>query len=287
MTVAMSRFSFRSLMMSSEPSLVLGPEEIESFVELGFCMVRQAFTAEQASRARRVLWTRMEEKAGIFESRPETWPDVYDIEEQLKAPEVLECFSDRLAKAIDELVGHARWSGDRRWGFWPVNFASCRRLPYDFPSWGWHIDGNWFLHTLNSPNQGLLVVGLFTDIEPRWGGTIVALGSHKRTARVLARHPEGLHHRDVFAAVLEEPLGNFHELTGKAGDAALCHPFLFHTRGMKHGGPPRIISNTEAPLRAPMNIAAPAESRSVLEWSIRKALDEPPRTPAGAKLCRF
>jgi hypothetical protein len=267
---------------------VFGPDEIELFIEAGYAVVRQAFTARQAAAACDCVWRRMEQKAGIRRSDPATWPDRYDIAEHLINAEVLECFTDRVAGAIGQLVGQDNWRGARRWGFWPVNFSFGSAAPYDFPTTSWHIDGNWFRHTVNSPKQGLLVIGLFTDVEPRGGGTILALGSHKRTARVLAAHPEGIAHRDLFREVLSEPIGNFHEITGSAGDVVLAHPFMFHTKGMKHNGPPRIISNTEAGLRQPMTLAgAPGDDYSILEQSIRRALREEPMVPSGARICRF
>src|SRR5712664_281950 len=267
---------------------VFGPEEIELFIESGYAMVREAFTARQAAAACERVWRRMEEKAGIRKSDPSTWPEKYDIEEHLCNPEILECFTDRIDSAIVQLVGPGRWRGERRWGLWPVNFSFGRSRQYDFPTTGWHIDGNWFRHTVNSPKQGLLVVGLFTDIEPRGGGTILSLGSHKRTARILAGHPGGIGHRDLFREVLSEPIGNFHEITGSAGDVVLVHPFFFHTKGMKHKGAPRIISNTEAGLRQPMTLTRTSDTDySILEESIRKALHEPPIAPSGARICRF
>jgi len=267
---------------------VLSTLEIESFVELGFCTLRGAFSARQAAAAADCLWRRMEEKAGIRCSDPSTWPEVYDIEEPLRNPEVLVCFNDYLAAAVEQLLGQGRWYGERRWGFWPVNFSYGANLPYDYPTSGWHVDGNWFRHTIDCPKQGLLIIGLFTDIQPRWGGTILAAGSHKRTARVLAKHPNGISHLELFQEVLSEPLGSFHEITGQAGDVVLGHPFLFHTRGYKHGGPPRIISNTEAGLRAPMDLRRlNFADYSVLERSILKALEEEPRMPEDPRLCRF
>lgn len=230
----------------------------------------------------------MDEKAGIREADPRTWPEAYDIEEHLNDPEVLECFTDRLAAGVQQLLGPGRWSGVRRWGLWPVNFRFGADRPYDVVTTGWHVDGNWFVHSIDCPFQGLLVVGLFTDIAPRGGGTILAGGSHKQTARVLARHPAGIAHLDLFAEVLKEPLGNFHEVTGAPGDVVLAHPFLFHTRGMKHVGPPRIISNTEAPLRQPMKLTRSDPSDySILERSIIAALREPPVPPQGRRMCHF
>jgi hypothetical protein len=267
---------------------VLGAGDLDQFIARGFCVLPGAFTAEQARAARAVVWRRMEEKRGIREDDPSTWPEAYDIEEHLAAPEVLACFTDRLARGIEELVGPGRWAGERRWGFWPVNFRYGADAHGRLPPWGWHVDGNWFRHTVDCPRQGLLVIGLFSDISPGHGGTVIACGSHRCTARVLAAHPEGLTHFELFERVLAEPLGDFCELTGAAGDVVLGHPFLFHARGFKRAGPPRVISNTEASLREPMQLERPDGAYSVLERSIRIALREaPPPPPPDAMSCRF
>jgi hypothetical protein len=266
---------------------VLTSADIESFVERGFCTLRGAFTSQQAAGAVDCLWRRIEQKTLIRRSDPSTWPVSYDIEEQLPNPQILACFSDYLAAAVDQLVGPDRWWGERRWGFWPVNFRYGLDMPYDYPTSGWHVDGNWFRHTLDCPKQGLLVIGVFTDIQPRWGGTVLAGGSHKLTARVLAKHPEGISHTDLFREVLSEPLGNFVEITGSAGDVFLCHPFMFHSRGYKHDGPPRIISNTEAGLRQPMNFDRSNGDYSPLEHSVIQALMEEAAVQENPRLCHF
>jgi hypothetical protein len=266
----------------------LSTEAVESFIHAGFCTLEGAFSRAQAALVRDLVWERMREKAGIDRDDPATWPEAYDIEEHLDHPAVRATFTDRLARAVEDLVGVGRWNGSRSWGLWPVNFRFGAAEPYRVPPFGWHVDGNWFRHTLDCGRQGLLLIGLFSDIPPRGGGTILAGGSHGMTARVLARHPEGLLHRDLFDEVLRDPLGDFHEVTGTAGDVVLGHPFLFHTRGFKHVGEPRFISNTECGLTAAMNLAY--ESRrdcSPLEWSIRVALDGQAAAPQGAMACRF
>jgi hypothetical protein len=157
---------------------MLTSEQIDSFIELGYCIVPGAFTRRQAEAACEQVWRNMEKKAGIRKDDPSTWPDAYDIEQQLSSPEVLACFTDRLASSIEQIVGFGRWLGQRRWGFWPVNFSHGSGSLDRFPDYGWHIDGNWFRHSIDCPKQGLLVIGLFTDIVPRSGGTVLALGSH-------------------------------------------------------------------------------------------------------------
>jgi hypothetical protein len=265
---------------------VLSSEQVSSFIEFGYCMLRGAFSPQQAAAACQSVWQRIEAKTDIRSSDPSTWPRTYVLEEYIRTPDILECFTDRLAGAVEQLVGRDRWLGERRWGLWPVNFSFGANVPYDVPMSGWHVDGNWFTHTIDSPKQGLLLIGLFTEIAPRCGGTVLSLGSHKRTARVLARHPEGMAHVDLFNEVLREPLGNFHEVNGAAGDVALVHPFVFHNIGMKHAGPPRIISNTEAGLRQPMQLErGDPNDYSALERSIRHALHATPMPPQDARTC--
>src|SRR5690242_1471181 len=216
MRAGAARAAHRGIVCSRAMNMphVLSDADVESFIEQGFCTLHAAFSEEQAARARDVVWRRMEQKRGVHQSDPSTWPAVCDIEEMVDAPEIVACVTDRLAQGIPDLVGEGRWTGHRRWGFWPVNFSFGRDEPYRIPDFGWHVDGNWFTHTLECPKQGLLLIGLFSAIEPRGGGTILAGGSHRQTARVLARHPGGLDHRTLFDRVLAEPLGNFHEVTG-------------------------------------------------------------------------
>ena len=104
-------------------NMILTPEQIEQFVELGYCKVSEAFTARQAAAACRCVWRRMEQKAGILASDPETWPSDYDIEEHLDDPAIIACYTDRLSSAVEELLGPGRWRGERTWGLWPVNFS--------------------------------------------------------------------------------------------------------------------------------------------------------------------
>ena len=56
---------------------------------------------------------------------------------------------------------------------------------------GWHKDGDFFRHFLDSPEQGLLTFVLWSDIEPRGGGTFVAADSVPVVARTLAAAPGG------------------------------------------------------------------------------------------------
>jgi hypothetical protein len=229
----------------------------------------------------------MEQLGGVREEDPSTWPDFFNVEEHLWEPDVIASFSDRLCAAIAQLVGPDRWSGRRKWGLWPINFSFGKDRPWVMPDRGWHIDGNYFRHTLDTPKQGLLLCGLFSDIGPRGGGTAIAQGSHKMTARVLARHPGGMTHRELFDEVLQDPIGDVVEGTGAAGDVLIMHPWTFHTRSQNHSDSVRFMSNTEAALRKPLRFDRSDDEHSILEVSIKRALVEKPPAPANPMYVRF
>lgn len=47
--------------------------------------------------------------------------------------------------------------------------------------------GDWFTHFLDSPEQALLIIPLFTDIKPKGGGTVICTDSVKLVAERLVR----------------------------------------------------------------------------------------------------
>lgn len=264
--------------------LVLNQEQMDQFVADGFCMLRDAFSAEAAERVCQTVLLRLRAK-GIDPEVPASLPQSVTLEERLRSPEVLDCFNHRVAGAIVDLVGADQWRGLRDWGLWSVNFGTAEYAGDPVPDYGWHIDGNWFVHTIDSNKQGLVVLGLFTDVGIHDGPTIVAVGSHIRTAHALARHPDGITHRHLFREILASPLDRFTPMTGSAGDVALLHPFLFHTRGIKALGPPRIVSNAEAPLRRQLRIGGHEADLSVLERSINLALTSDLPQPVAPRSC--
>ncbi|KAK0709111.1 hypothetical protein B0T26DRAFT_813939 [Lasiosphaeria miniovina] len=54
------------------------------------------------------------------------------------------------------------------------------------------VHGDFFVHYLDSPEQGLLVTPLFTDIAPDAGGTVICPGAIPKMAKYLYEHPEGV-----------------------------------------------------------------------------------------------
>ena len=96
---------------------------------------------------------------------------------------------------------------------------------------GWHKDGWHYRHFLDSPQQGLLLAYIYSDLSPESGGTQMCVDSVGVVARLLARHPEGIHPDTVYSYIkpyMVRDCSEFQELTGEAGDLAIMHPYMVH-----------------------------------------------------------
>ena len=78
---------------------------------------------------------------------------------------------------------------------------------------------------MDSPEQGLLVVPIFTEILPSGGGTLIAPQAIDIIARRLAAHPEGLWLKDINFPEIRDQCTQFVELTGKPGDVSFFESF--------------------------------------------------------------
>ena len=167
---------------------------------------------------------------------------------------------------------------------------------------GWHVDGDFFVHYLDSPEQGLLVVALFSDVEPNGGGaTVMCPAAIGHVARYLYEHPEGVSPwflpREVWEGedkfVGEEDGkaglkwfnqlakrmwseygdGAFVEATGKVGDVYLLHPLMLHSASVNSRRMVRVITNPPVGLKAPMRFQRVwAKNYSLVERKTMKEL---------------
>jgi hypothetical protein len=260
------------------PASILSPSEIEHFVARGFVRLRGCFSRELALD----LTTRACERLYCSLSDPSTWPSG-----RMRPPESqrvsFESIAPKAWQAACELVGGA----DRillpcTWGDgFIINFG--RQPDHDWqppsaathPSFKWHKDGDFFRHFLDSPEQGLLVIGVFSDIEPRGGGTFIACDSIGHVVRLMAAHPEGLLPPDLLVAAREivERCHDFVETTGEVGDVYLLHPFMLHTHSLNASNRARFIVNPPVKLREPMRLSRELpEEHSPVERAILRSL---------------
>lgn len=257
---------------------VLSADDLEQFLSRGFVRVPNCFSRELALD----LTGRALGRLYCDPAKPETWPSgCMRPPESQRVP--IEDIAPRAWQAACELVGgEARVARPCTWadGF-IINFGRQPELEWQPPSGAphpyhnWHKDGDFFRHFLDSPEQGLLVIALFSDIAPRGGSTYLACDSVGHVARLLAEHPEGLLPSELRPRTLElvTRCRDFSDTTGEIGDVFLLHPFLVHSQSVNASDRPRFIINPPLKLREPMCFARERpEDHSPVERAVLRAL---------------
>jgi hypothetical protein len=141
---------------------------------------------------------------------------------------------------------------------------------------GWHKDGDFFRHFLNSPEQGLLVFVNWTDVVHQGGPTYIATDSIAKVAKFLADRPEGVLPNDFPFKDLVAQCSDFEEATGNAGDVFLLHPFVLHAASQNMLQAIRIITNPPVSLTEPLQLDRPnPDDHSPVERGILHALGVP------------
>jgi hypothetical protein len=251
---------------------MLTDEETEHFLERGFVTVRGAFDPADARRWLDDAWIRF----GYDRDDPATWTQK---RLHLAARERVDAraFAPAAWRAAVELVGgEERVRLPWRWGdSFIANLGVGADRPWQPPSaavGGWHKDGDFFRHFLDSPEQALLTFVLWTDMLPRGGGTFVAADSVPVVARYLAEHPEGVLPTAIPYTELIGRCRDFVEMTGEAGDVVLLHPFTLHATSQNVLGVPRFITNPPLALREPMRFDPPVSPVSPVERAVLRGL---------------
>ena len=250
---------------------VLTPSEIEQFIRDGYVVLREAFPRSVAAAVRDVLW----HKLNISPTDRSAWTKpVVHLQKTFDEPPFSAAFTERLWSGYDDVMGEERYQRYQGLGWWPVAFPGFDAPPWRAPEGGWHVDGIQFHHRIYSRDQGLLPIFVFSDIGPGDGGTAVDAGSHLRTARILAAaEPAGLTIQELSKKVNETRPDRPIEMTGRAGDVVLLHPFMLHTRSANTGNSVRFICNPCVVLKEHMNLKrANTDEYSPVERAIVNAL---------------
>lgn len=238
-------------------SALLSDAQIEHFVQYGFIHLPGCFDASPGSTARSWVeesWVRN----GFDPDDQSTWP-LDKIHMPHTESAAVRDFAPKAWDAICALCGgEDRLAGEPRFGNgFIANYGWGRDQPWVPPgpeAEGWHKDGDFFLHFLDSPEQGLLIVVYYTDVGEKGGGTYIAPDSIGLVARFLANRPEGVHPfgfpRGEHSLIRQ--CRDFREVTGKAGDVFLLHPYMLHASSRNHSATARMMTNPCIQLKAPM-----------------------------------
>jgi hypothetical protein len=253
--------------------VTLTEEQAEHFLERGFVTVRGAFDPAAARRWLDDAWIRF----GYDRDDPGSWTEKR-IHLSARSHVDARTFAPAAWRAAVDLTGgEERVALPWRWGdSFIANLGVGADRPWQPPSpaaGGWHKDGDFFRHFLDSPEQALLTLVLWTDMLPRGGGTFVAADSVPVVARFLAEHPEGVLPGEFDYAGLIGQCRDFVEMTGEAGDVVLLHPYTLHATSQNVLGVSRIITNPALALREPMNFHRPGPADfSLVERAVLRGL---------------
>ena len=254
----------------------------------GWISIRNCFTKEQAEDWMKNLWTRL----GYDKTDSSTW-----VLEKINMPilnyvDAVE-FAPKAWGAICELSGGEDRvdEASRMWGDnFIVNFGKEKLKgkiigPRELDNW--HVDGDSFIHFLDSPEQGLLVIPCFTDVLEDGGATYICPDGIGIVARYLHDNQLGVtpymaqkgkekewHEFQWFHEKAKDPnqCKMFQQMTGKCGDVVLMHPLMMHSASRNSLHIQRIITNPSVRLKEPFNFnREDEEDYSLVE---RKTLKE-------------
>ena len=273
--------------MSQQEFPPLSEEQVAHFLKHGHLVIHDCFPRAFAEDWTANAFRRLEYDPGD----PSTWQqEVVHMPSAQRVP--MPEIAPKAWQAACALLGGEERVSPCAWGdSMIVNLRKGADQPWQPPSasvGGWHKDGDFFRHFLDSPEQGLLTIVIWSDIEPQGGGTFAAGDSVAPVARLLAAHPEGILPSGApgasFGSLINQ-CQDFVELTGKIGDVVLIHPFLLHASSQNHSGKARFITNPPISLKEPMQFdrADPADfspvERAVLLGLDVDCLDFQPAAP--------
>ncbi len=250
----------------------LSESEKKQFIEDGYIVVESAFDVDHPTIAKWIEdnWGR----CGLDPCAPESWPGKVHLPGDDKL-----LFKEIAPVAYEKVI--ALLGGEERMGYdlylhngFVNNFAMGRDEPWKDlkASGGWHVDGDFFRHFLDSKEQSCLIGSYFTDIEHQGGATLISPGSHLHVARFLAKHPEGVRPDFVAENNILDLCDRFIELTAHAGDVVIMHPFMMHSSSQNKSNKARLMNNNNTDLKENMNLNREDGGYSMVEKSILHAL---------------
>jgi hypothetical protein len=252
--------------MAAHEMQVLTPEDAAHFIEKGYVVIKGCLSREFAHRwtdeayarlgydpddratwTEEIVWMDRNHVAPIWEISPRAWDALCDIaggderiEDRIMEIESQHFTTINAREWSDAFIVNLRRGEDQPW------------MPPSPESGGWHKDGSFFRHFLDSREQALLTVVYWSDVGHRGGGTFIAPDSVRMVARYLADHPEGV--EPGACGHLIDQCEEFVEVTGETGDFIIMHPFMLHASSNNHAGKVRFMTNPPVVLKEPFNL---------------------------------
>lgn len=281
--------------MAPSPYRSISQEDVDLFLDNGWLKLSDCFTQEQADKLVGTVWTRL----GMDPNDKSTWhtertnmPSHSDFLPSDFAPKAWSTICDLVGGEDRVAEEHKTWSDGLIVNLGTPEGQGKDVDPRDLP--GWHVDGDFFAHFLDSPEQGLLVIPLFTPIQTGGGGTMICPAAIPEMAKYLRDHPEGVSPRMTPRAqnptwepeqglkffndlAKRMPREAFVEATGEVGDIYLLHPLMLHSASNNSLRQLRIITNPPVSLNKPFDFDrenasefSPVELKTLRELGVER-----------------
>ena len=187
----------------------------DKFIDDGFIKIEHAFSTVLADECRSILW----KDTGCDPNDRSTWTKaVIRLGEYSQKPFAEAANTPVLHAAFDAFVGKGSWLPRGSLGTFPVRFPASEE-PNDT---GWHVEASFagtdpydymnYRINIRSKGRCLLMLFIFSDISEADAPTKIRVGSHLKTAEILAPHGEtGLSFMEL-AALTEKATAGFRNL---------------------------------------------------------------------------
>jgi len=243
----------------------------DEFEERGFTRLERTFDDMTAAHMRTVAWQELGRRYGVHPPGTDAaWPPFVCGMKTTKRHRVFDAIGTAtLAAAMDDLLGPDSWSWPKQWGLVMVT-APGDGTPWRLPHRTWHVD---FPYTLPRRSlAGVKVFAFFGDVAPQGGGTLLVERSHQMTKAFVTEltHDERNEYRrvrDTFLrhdpwlralstpnddpdrnerflehdAVVDGVPTRVVELSGRAGDVVITHPWVYHCAAPNAHTPPAVV----------------------------------------------
>ena len=247
-------------------------QDVARFIRDGFLRIDGAFTREAAD----ACCERIAAQGGIDLTNPAGWKQPVARIIGAGDPVFAEVINTpKLHAAYEALVGPGRWVPRNNIGYVVVRFPHDQN-PGDA---GWHIEASYSLEgepgvNVFSRDRALLILLLLSDVADHDAPTRVRVGSHLLVpAQLRDAGTAGMRSFDVKTDTPEMEACPTALVTGAAGDAYLCHPFLVHSATWPHRGiAPRFMAQPALVSDSPFDYDRDSGQYSPLELAGRIGL---------------
>lgn len=235
--------------------------------EAGFVRIAACSSAE-AAVMQEAVWDELRRVHGVRRDDVASWPrgPVFGLQHVREAPTFAPIGGASLRGALDQLLGAGTWDVPKRWGALLVTFPRPG-LAWTVPHHVWHADFPFDRPAV--PLQGVKVFAFVSDVTAGMGGTLVVAGSHRLVERAVATMPPvaradtrrtrlRILAGDRWLQALSSPGGGDRvqrfmassplrvvELTGRAGEVVLTHPWLLHCPAPNCATAPRFMRSLD------------------------------------------